>query len=105
MHPTKEKLKFLESEITRINKEIRLIKRTCTHNIVGKKDSSARCDICGSYFGWWCPESKDHVCHYESEHGIVELIDGTAVSVPKDHDPDYECDDWCIFCGNPEERK
>ena len=27
----------------------------------------ARCDICSTEFGWYCPESPDHICHYETE--------------------------------------
>ena len=39
------------------------------------------CAICNHDFGWWCPESKDHYCHYD-EHG-----------------------EYCIYCGVSEERK
>ena len=66
---------------------------------------SAGCIGCGQDFGWRCKESPDQVCHYFSEDGKVELIDGTSVSVPCDHDSDYETDDHCIFCGLPDERK
>lgn len=63
------------------------------------------CQGCGQSFGWRCKESPDGVCHYFSEDGMVELINGNKVSVPANHDADYETDDCCIFCGMPDERK
>lgn len=74
----------------------------------------AYCQICGKDFGWRCKESPDFVCHYESDemdtdgdgnsvYG-VELITGEYVDIPKEHNPDHETSDLCIFCGNPEER-
>ena len=66
---------------------------------------NASCVICGSYFGHLCLESPDSVCHYYSNNGQVELIDGTHVQVPEDHCETFETDDCCIFCGQPEERK
>ena len=41
----------------------------------------ASCAICGQDFGWWCPKSPDHYCHYENG--------------------EYGCD----YCGEPDERK
>ena len=41
----------------------------------------AICEVCEKDFGWYCPDSSDHYCHYEE---------------------DSEC---CIYCGQPEERK
>ncbi len=41
---------------------------------------TGRCKKCGEDFGWWCPVNK--VCEYED----------------KAHD-------FCIHCGQPEERK
>lgn len=66
---------------------------------------SANCQGCHQYFGWRCKKSPDGVCHYYSEDGKIELIDNTQVPTPEDHDPDYETDDCCIFCGMPDERK
>lgn len=40
----------------------------------------ASCAVCGTNFGWWCPKSPTHYC-------------------------EYEFDDWCKWCGQPEERK
>lgn len=42
---------------------------------------SAYCAVCGHDFGWWCPKSPDHYCHYDKG--------------------DYGCD----YCGEPDERK
>lgn len=65
----------------------------------------ASCIGCGTDFGWRCKESPDSVCHYYSEDGQIELINGTMVPIPADHDPDFEINDCCIFCGMPDERK
>lgn len=46
--------------------------------------SGAVCEVCMQHLGWFCPESPDHVCHYNDE------------------DPS---DEACTFCGQPEERK
>jgi hypothetical protein len=42
------------------------------------------CEICDTvlYSRWYCPKSKDHLCHYDKGN-----------------------EDECDFCGNPEERK
>jgi len=74
---------------------------------------SAFCETCGEDYNWYCPDSPDHTCHYFSTPGegqfsgtrYVTLIDGTAHTLPQEHDPMYETDDQCIFCGDPEERK
>lgn len=63
------------------------------------------CAICGTNFRWYCPASPDRVCHYWSTDDQVELIDGTSVPVPPRHDASNESSEWCIFCGDPRERK
>jgi transcription elongation factor Elf1 len=76
--------------------------------------ASARCDVCGKSFGWRCNASPDETCHYYSQEidgvRVIELIDGRLVPVSEipnlaDHDPESETDDYCIFCGQPDERK
>ena len=64
----------------------------------------------GQYIGgWWCDKSPDNSCYYYSDEKdgsrIVELCNGTEVALPKELDPEYETDDCCLFCGEPEERK
>jgi len=71
---------------------------------------SATCETCGKRYDWYCPDSPDHTCHYFSFPGYaminyVKLIDGTHHALPKEHDPNSEQIDQCIFCGEPEERK
>lgn len=80
-------------------------KEHCIHEIKTSKYESAECEHCESYFGWYCEVSPDHTCHYCSHEGKVQLIDKTYVNTPPDHSGDYETDDSCIFCGQPEERK
>lgn len=66
----------------------------------------AGCELCEEGFGYYCPESPDSVCHYFTDDGTITLIDGSKVPVPnEDHDPEYETDDSCLFCGDPYERK
>jgi hypothetical protein len=66
----------------------------------------ATCAICGREFGWWCPDSPDNVCHYFTvgTQGKVKLLAGEFVTSPE-HDPEYETDDRCLWCGQPNERK
>jgi len=47
----------------------------------------AQCLICFESFGWYCPDSPDHLCHYEDK------------PYPKTGSPEV-----CIYCGYPEER-
>lgn len=55
---------------------------------------------------WDCEVSPDGKCHYyTNDSGKIELYTGAEVDPPEGHDPKNESDDWCIFCGNPEERK
>lgn len=81
------------------------IKR-CKHVIDGERDDHAHCIICGEGFGWWCPNSPDHVCHRESEWedgkdtGIVQLVTGELVKPPREPD-----NFMCCFCDMDDERK
>lgn len=104
MQPTKEQFIAARKNIKEAQKELDNLLCSCTHKIVNKHNS-AFCIICDSWFGWFCDESPDHSCHYFSENGKVKLNDGTLVDIPEDHDVDYENEDECIFCGQPEERK
>jgi len=66
------------------------------------------CPTCKSSFdkdGWYCEPSPDKRCHYYSRDGKISLRNGNTVDIPTDHDPEYETDDCCIFCGDPDERK
>jgi len=60
--------------------DLRVLLVKCHHKII-KEYESAVCIICGKNFGWWCPKSPDHFCHYSESY------------------------DSCDFCGEPEERK
>lgn len=109
---TKEQ-EMLKVEIAAIKEQVRraeirlgqLTKR-CTHLIEESPAHAAVCSICGSRFGWWCPKSPDHACHYHTEdgHKMVRLIDGRSAELADDTEG-QESDDWCLFCGDPEERK
>lgn len=68
--------------------------RNCTHKFIPsnprtQKDdqySGVVCEYCDiDVQGWYCPDSPDHLCDYDL-----------------DNDP---CRDYCLFCGEPEERK
>ena len=68
-----------------LRKELKNLLDNCPHDIV-ESGSSAECDMCGEYFGLYCPDSPNHVCDYEQEDGSYD-------------------EDHCIYCGDPEERK
>lgn len=102
------------AEIRRHSEAIGDLIAECTHHLkpLTEKELAdewmsvgAVCVDCRHDFGWRCKVSPDGVCHYFSEEGQVELIDGRKVPIPEDHDPNYETDDGCIFCGHPDERK
>jgi len=111
-------------------KTIKSLKGDCWHEIVERGDvGGATCKKCGNMrlfeetgrsWGWYCPDSPDHQCHYESEQEVWEKngrivrgkrfvwsINGEKIILEgyTDEDRKYESYDYCIFCGNPEERK
>jgi len=103
-----------EKEIERLYGELEILRNSCVHVFADlkKKDLNdewmsvnAICTSCGKYFGWRCKISPDFICHYKSTNGQIELINGEKIPTQLDHDPEYESDDCCIFCGDPEERK
>lgn len=69
----------------------------CDHVKVIKDGDSARCLYCGTYMGWWCPESPTNLCDYFHTTTVIEY--GREIS-----DERYDSDD-CIYCHQPEERK
>ena len=119
-----------------LEKEIALLQRICAdkgHKIIPRNpkiteelktdiwaSTGALCEACGKTFGWWCPKSPDHHCHYDGVrcttcgHPVVNFKDAM-----KEHTRMYQhgnmlhatfvnikyCADSCIFCGMPEERK
>ena len=116
----KAKIMMLKESLKTKNSELYKLIDECPHtlnkfNKEAEDDcTSAVCEICGSLFGWYCPKSPDHACHYFSEEEddgrhYVRLIDGTKCYLPdsytKQKKHEDESDDWCIFCGQPEERK
>lgn len=93
---------------------------TCPHDlsdIERPRTGGVYCPICRKEFGWWCPKSPDHVCHYFAQREtvgegtavsvplLVELMDGSKVVAPAGADPGYMTSDCCLYCGEPEERK
>jgi len=63
--------------------ERKLREARCNHKcVIVQFSSSAVCAICFRDFGWWCPDSPDHLCKY-----------------------DWDVGEGCLFCGDPEERK
>lgn len=80
--PLRRKLQPLESDLGVLNREC----HTAGHFAVREKPFypgddclSAKCEVCGSDLGWWCPKSPTHQCKYERS-------------------------EYCIHCGQPEER-
>ena len=110
----KSEIDFYKKDILSIQDKISDLMSTCDHELIRLSSSqmrdrwmsiSARCMICGKYFGWRCKKSPDSVCHHVSFDGKVVLIDGTLVNIPKNHKPEQESGNGCIFCGMPDERK
>ncbi len=112
--------------MSKINKAKTLLKGRCWHEIVRRSRApssdgpdGARCVNCGDWgeigqdFGWYCEDSPDHLCHYFSTYDYdkrrcsVKSVNGEVIYLSKKHTRSkiQESRDWCIFCGEPEERK
>ena len=109
-----KKLQELYKQEYSIQAEIYKITSNCKHKIVKRDEKSdctiAICSECGTTFGWWCPKSPDHACFYFTEvvqeQLFIKLVDGTLLPYKQDnHDRQYETQDCCLFCGEPNERK
>lgn len=77
-----KKQKAERIRIQKARAEYEAVMKEHTECVPKKADEwdSAECAICGADLGWWCPKSKTHLC-------------------------EYKVDEWCIHCGEPEERK
>lgn len=99
-------LKVLERELYTRRGEIK--RHPHIHIIYQSEYEGAHCAVCGTDYGWFCPDSPDNTCHYftdNSDGQSVTLINGDVYKLTKRSDPRYESDDFCLFCGGPEERK
>ena len=85
----------------------------CAHTtLIETNYEVGQCKDCKKTFDWYCPDSPDNQCHYYTQDtpegkGLM-FRDGSIMltkDFPEDWDPDYETDDCCIFCGQPDERK
>jgi len=95
-----------KKRIDELHEELYRLNEGCRHELLSPQNSAiAVCPTCNKDFGWFCEKSPDGVCHYFTIDGKVGLLNGTLVDPPKEHDISNESDDWCIYCGMPEERK
>ena len=83
-----------------------ILDETCEHQLEETEYGGTSCKLCKQSFGWHCPKSPDHQCHYhvfryQGVTGIL-LADGQVFKMKK---PRYESFDECMFCGQPQERK
>ena len=109
----KAKIKELNDRGRELRSEAYDLAQACQHKIVVLPTPPpdehgygfAECEGCDCDFGWYCPDSPDHICHYHTDEGKVELIDGTLVDPPPGHDGEDEYNEWCLYCGHPDERK
>ena len=85
------------------NAAIQSLRGVCAHTL-SKSAEWALCEVCEKDLGWKCDKSPDGVCHYFSINGFIEMINGEMVPVPDDYYAEDE-GDYCIFCGDYEERK
>lgn len=76
----------IQSEINRLTRNLQLARQACACRVMIKtKWDTARCEVCGTGYGHWCPDSPNNHCDYG-------------------HDEDYDPDE-CRYCGHPEERQ
>lgn len=77
----------VEKNIKDANNKIEVIQSECSHEDISVTDyGTADCNICGKSFNWYCPNSPTLECDYEQDDGGYN-------------------DEYCIYCGEPEERK
>jgi hypothetical protein len=109
----------MKYEVEKTSEKEKTIKRLkdCWHEIITSRgsDKVARCEHCdyGKFeLKWYCPKSPDHICHWKSmfdyPSGLryVFSINGEKIYLKdKSYKGNYESPDYCIFCGEPEERK
>lgn len=90
------------------------IERIKLSALVDIETAIAMCSFCDKSFGWYCPESPDHTCHYYTvknrDGHFVKLITKELVKPPDSesgtpYNTENKTDDYCIFCGSPEERE
>ena len=94
-----------KAEAAEADSRLAKISRSCKHKIYDD-DGFAVCALCERDWGWYCPESPDHLCHYFAPNGKVVLANGEVEEVPVGkEDPKYWSYDYCLYCGQPEERK
>ena len=107
-------LKAIQSAIGVLQQQYQAEHEKCVnHAIAYTVDGHAWCEICEADFGWHCPKSPDHACHYFSERvapgmePYVQLNNGQIAYLSIDHyeNQEYETDDCCLFCHDPYERK
>jgi hypothetical protein len=104
----RSRIRQLKIQIIDLQVTLETLEVECPHNIVKARIAGAECDICGRNFGWYCAESPDHACHYytyDRKGTQVQLYDRTLHSLKEPSDPEYESDDCCLFCNQPDERK
>lgn len=116
-----DEIKMRREAIREHEEAIRELKRNCHHVIPEQEPDEyggywgAECAGCGERFGWYCPSSPDHACHYYTEEDEddprphVLSINGEKIYLTEKQIAQVEdwgeSDDYCIFCGHPEERK
>lgn len=109
---------MLKNQLVEIQRKISEINDNCHHTIieVGAQPEygwhgDATCEDCDTHFGWWCPVSPDHTCYYHTEEIGKER--GVTLHNGQNHifqeydlaDVEYETEDNCLFCHDPDERK
>ena len=76
----KEAIEAAEVEYNDAQRKYYNLVYSCEKHVFVRRGESARCAICGSDGGWWCPDSETHTCSYSDS-------------------------EWCDHCGEPDERK
>ena len=110
--PREKILEYLENPELKLMDLDHLLWNLCPHDAPKiQSGDSSKCSECKALLGgWWCPDSPDNSCYYSSEkdkssNSVVKLEDGREIPLDKDHDPEYETSDDCLFCHQPDERK
>jgi len=94
-----------------IHFKIDQIIKKCVHKIMKPKhsfDNMAICSECDKEFGFYCPDSPDHICHYyhTRDNGIdyICILSGERYVLSSDHTPMAKDYDVCMFCHLPKSR-
>jgi len=77
----KEQIRIATEALTSAHNHLEMLRQSCKQHLWKNSGwGSVNCAVCGKDGGWYCPKSPNSCCEYDEN-------------------------EECIYCGQPEERK